>query len=73
MILFAFLKDTPGSVGNDAAEKARLRLGNQVLECVYSGQNPNYKGLNQDEIIVHIAFCSVYFPARFYICHRRKD
>ena len=48
------------------------KQGNQIVECVYCGQNPNYKGLNQDEIIVHIAFCSVCFPTRSYICQRRK-
>ena len=59
-----FLKNIPGRLGNVAAGKSKTEARKPIVECVYCGQNPNYKGLNQDEIIVHIAFCSVCFPTR---------
>ena len=45
-----FLKNIPGSFGNVAAGKNKTEARKPIVECVYCGQNPNYKGLNHEEI-----------------------
>lgn len=49
-------------------EKTKTEARKPIVECVYCGQNPNYKGLNRDEIIVHIAFVQyVFLPGLIFV------